>query len=134
MTEPSESLARPNGMRKGHAIAGGFAVACLLATSACGARPADVVQAPVAHAAAAACRGGSAFALSLASDQGGRRSPVRAAAWFARHGGLPGIPRDGWRQVSRTGEAAVVKSGMVTLHVIQGPDGTWQVDSGRICS
>jgi hypothetical protein len=121
-------------MRKGHAIAAAFAVACLLATSACGARPGDAVRAPAAHAAAAACHRGSAFALSLASDRGGRRSPVRAASWFARHGGVRGIPQAGWRQVSRTGKAAVVRSGMVTLHVIQGPDRTWQVDSGHICS
>lgn len=128
------ALARPNGMRNGHAIAGGFVVACLLAISACGATPADLARMPPARAAASACHRGSAFALSLASDRGGQRSPVRAASWFARHGGVPGIPQAGWRQVSRTGKAAVVQSGSVTLHVIKGPDRTWQVDSGHICS
>jgi hypothetical protein len=96
--------------------------------------PAEVAQAPAAHVSTSACRTGSGFALSLASDRGGQRSPVRAASWFARHGGVPGIPHSGWRQVSRIGKAAVVKSGMVTLHVIQGPDRTWQVDSGHFCA
>lgn len=44
-----------------------------------------------------------------------------------------GIPAEGWRQVSRSGTGATVESGAVTLHVIQGPDRTWQVDSGNRC-
>jgi hypothetical protein len=44
-----------------------------------------------------------------------------------------GIPAQGWRQISRSGSGATVESGAVTLHVIQGPDRTWQVDSGNRC-
>ena len=71
--------------------------------------------------------------LSLVSDRGGQPTPAAAAAWFARHGGLTGIPAQGWRQLSRSGSGATVESGAVTLHVIQGPDRTWQVDSGNRC-
>jgi len=84
-------------------------------------------------AAAASCRSGSGFALSLVSDTGGQPTPILAAIWFGRHGGVPGIPTGGWRQVSHNGASAVVKSGDVTLHVVQGPDRTWQVDSGERC-
>jgi len=64
---------------------------------------------------------------------GGQPTPAAAAAWFARHGGLTGIPAEGWRQVSRSGTGATAEPGAVTLHVIQGPDRTWQVDSGNRC-
>ena len=56
-------------------------------------------------------------------------NPAAAAAWFARHGGLTGIPAQGWRQVSRSGSGATVESGAVTLHVTQGPDRTWQLEA-----
>lgn len=73
----------------------------------------------------------SGFALSLISDRGGQSSPINAAVWFAQHGATPGIPDVGWKEV-RTGEAeATVGSAGVQLHVIQGPDQTWQVDSGQ---
>lgn len=84
-------------------------------------------------AAADSCQGGSGFALSLVSDRGGQPTPVKAAYWFASHGGVPAIPATGWRRVSRGGTSALVKSGNVTLHVIEGPDRTWQVDSGERC-
>ena len=72
----------------------------------------------------------SGFALSLASDRGGQPSPIAAAAWFAQHGSVQGIPKIGWQEV-RTGVAeATVQSEGVELHVIEGPDQTWQVDSG----
>ena len=58
--------------------------------------------------AASACGSGSAQSAAV---------PVTAAAaWFARHVGV------------------AVRSGPVTLHVVQGPDRTWQVDSGSWCS
>jgi hypothetical protein len=85
-------------------------------------------------AATPACTSGSAFALSLVSDRGGQPTPIAAAAWFARHGGMTGIPARGWRRASRNGDGAAVRSGPVTLHVVQGPDRTWQVDSGRRCT
>jgi hypothetical protein len=76
---------------------------------------------------------GSGFALSLVSDRGGQPTPVRAAEWFARHGGVSGIPAGGWREIRREGSGAVVASGPVTVHAVQGPDRTWQVDSGERC-
>lgn len=73
----------------------------------------------------------SAFALSLASDRGGPPSPIQAAVWFAEHGSVQGIPKVGWKEV-RIGKAeATVQSGGVQLHVLEGPDQTWQVDSGQ---
>jgi hypothetical protein len=105
---------------------------CLLAAAACGSAAAPAPE--VAPAARSSCTSESGFALSLVSDQGGQRSPVAAAVWFSRHGGMPGIPGGGWREVSRVGRGVTVQSGVVTLHVIQGPDRTWQVDSGRRCS
>jgi hypothetical protein len=75
----------------------------------------------------------SGFALSLASDRGGQPSPVAAAEWFAEHGGDAGLPRSGWHEVGGDESGSTVRSGAVTLHVVRGPDGTWQVDSGSQC-
>jgi hypothetical protein len=80
------------------------------------------------------CAKGTGFAMSLAPDRHGQRTPVAAAVWFAGHGGVAGIPHSGWRVTSQNGAAATVESGSVTLHVVQGPDKTWQVDSGQRCS
>jgi hypothetical protein len=79
---------------------------------------------------AAGCSG---FALSLTSDSGGQPSPVAAAEWFAENGGVGGVPSSGWREDSSDDTGVVVRSGDATVHVIQGPDGTWQVDSGQSC-
>jgi hypothetical protein len=73
----------------------------------------------------------SGFALSLASDTGGQPSPVEAAVWFAQHGSVQGVPTVGWQQVHTGGAEATVQSQGVQLHVIEGPDQTWQVDSGQ---
>jgi len=73
----------------------------------------------------------SGFALSLASDRGGQSSPINAAAWFAQHGSVQGIPKTGWKEVSTGNAEATVQSGGVQLHVLEGPDQTWQVDSGQ---
>ena len=70
----------------------------------------------------------SAVALSLVSDRGGQSSPINAAVWFAQHGSVPGVPKIGWTEVSAGTAEATVQSGGVHLHVIQGPDQTWQVD------
>lgn len=120
------------------AVSGGWILACLLAASACGSGSAHPAAAQAAQATPAtarpACASGSAFALSLVSGTGGQPTPVAAAAWFARHGGVAGIPARPWRQASRQGRDATVRSGPVTLHAVQGPDQTWQVDSGSWCS
>ena len=80
------------------------------------------------------CSASSGFELSLATNQSGQSSPVTAAEWFSTHGGVPGIPRRGWHQASRTDQTAQVFSGHVILHVIKNIDGTWQVDSGMRCN
>lgn len=131
--EPSGAFVRQRYMRWEMGVSGSFLLTGLLALAACGSDAAPAAPAPVVHAASSSCARGSGFALSLASDRGGQPTPVTAAAWFARHGGLTGIPAQGWRQVSRSGSGATVESGAVTLHVIQGPDRTWQVDSGNRC-
>lgn len=76
---------------------------------------------------------GSAFQLSLASDRGGQATPVLASEWFARHGGVAGIPQSGWQLDGSNGQGLFTRSGRVRLHVVQGPDKTWQVDSGTKC-
>lgn len=118
---------------------------CALGVSACGVRgagvnrpqpdvsPAAATSRSATSEAATSCSSGSGFALSLVSDRGGQATPIAAAYWFARHGGVPGIPKTGWHQSSRAGETAEVASGGVRLHVIEGPDHTWQVDSGESC-
>ena len=141
MREPAAAPVRPTSMALHPAAFGGCIVACLLAASACGSgsappAPAQAALAasPAAAAARSACASGSAFALSLVSDRGGQPAPVAAAAWFARHGGVAGVPDRGWREAGRHGRGATVRSGPVTLHIVQGPDRTWQVDSGSWCS
>ena len=135
MREPAAGAVRQTSMALHPAAFGGCIVACLLAASACGSGNAQSAAVPVTAApASSACPSGSAFALSLVSDRGGQPAPVAAAAWFARHGGVAGVPARGWREVSRHGRGATVRSGPVTLHVVQGPDRTWQVDSGSWCS
>jgi hypothetical protein len=115
-------------------------VALVIAVGACGSGSesnADTSAADArspAGATSPACASGSGFALSLVSDLGGQPTPVRAAQWFARHGGVPGIPLAGWRQIRRHRDSALVVSGPVTVHVVQGPDRTWQVDSGERCA
>ena len=114
-------------------VFGGCLFAGLLTSVGCGSDAAPATPVPTVHAAGSSCANGSGFALSLVSDRGGQPTPNSAATWFARHGGLTGIPGKGWRQVSRSGSSVTVESGAVTLHVIQGPDRTWQVDSGNRC-
>lgn len=73
------------------------------------------------------------FAASLASETGGAASPVEAAEAFVRTGSIWSSPMTGWSLVEREGAAATVSSSDSHLHVIQGPDATWQVDSGYRC-
>jgi len=82
----------------------------------------------------ATCPRGTGFDLSLASDTGGRPTPLAAATWFAEHdGNAAPLPTDGW-VVRHQGEgSATVTSGSWTLEVIQGSDATWQVVSGHTC-
>ena len=135
MREPADAAVRQTGMALHPAAFGGCIVACLIAVPACGSGSAQSAAVPVtATPARSACPSGSAFALSLVSDRGGQPAPIAAAAWFARHGGVAGVPARGWRVAGRHGRGATVRSGPVTLHVVQGPDGTWQVDSGSWCS
>ena len=124
---------RQRNMRWRMYVLGGCLFAGLLTGVGCGSDAAPATPVPAVHPVRSSCADGSGFALSLVSDRGGQPTPAAAAAWFARHGGLPGIPADGWWQVSRSGSGATVESGAVTLHVSQGSDRTWQVDSGYRC-
>ena len=121
-----------------HVAFGGGLLLCLLATAGCGSRaapaPAAVPESAAVPTARSSCATGSAFELSLVSGRRGQRTPVAAAAWFARRGGVPGIPDGGWREISRTARGAALRSGPVTLHATQGPDRTWQIDSGQRCA
>ena len=81
-----------------------------------------------------ACANRSGFELSLVTDRGGQANPVAAATRLAKRGHIPGIPRSRWRLTGKSADGATVASGQSVLHVIQGSDGTWQVDSGYSCS
>lgn len=76
---------------------------------------------------------GSSFELSLVSDRNGQATPAAAARWFVAHGGIAHLPESGWVVTEQSGGGATMQSGRSTLHVVQGPDGTWQVDSGHEC-
>jgi hypothetical protein len=112
MREPAAAAVRQRSMVLHPAAFGGCILACLLAVSACGSSSAQSAATPVTAATArSACASGSAFALSLVSDRGGQPTPVAAAAWFARHGGVAGVPDRGWREAGRHGRGATVRSG-----------------------
>jgi hypothetical protein len=77
------------------------------------------------------CPQGRGFSVSLAKDSGGEASPIAAAEWFAVHGGVwSDIPNSGWHVIRGPGPDTDVQSGSMTLQVMQGTDGTWQVVSG----
>jgi hypothetical protein len=72
-----------------------------------------------------------AFSLSLVKDTGGKTSPIAAVQWFVAHEGVwSDIPVTGWTVTGTSESSASVQSGLFTLDVLQGPDSTWQVDSG----
>jgi hypothetical protein len=113
--------------------------AALLATASCGtaAQAGPPTGTPTVSSTSASvtpshatCTG---FSLSLVSDRGGQSSPVAAAGWFAGHGGVAGVPDSGWHTDGQDESGILVRSGDLALHVVQGPDGTWQVDSGTSC-
>jgi len=90
----------------------GGLVVVLMGTTACG-----------------AC--GQGFSISLPKASGGETSPIAAAEWFAVHGGVWSVvPTTGWHVTRSSGGDTDVKSGGMTLQVMQGTDGTWQVVSG----
>ncbi|PPK90880.1 hypothetical protein CLV92_12110 [Kineococcus xinjiangensis] len=72
----------------------------------------------------------SDFAVSLVSDRGGKPSPVEAAEHLVRHRSVVSGLTGAWEEIERSDAAASVRQGRTVLHVVQGPEGTWQVDSG----
>lgn len=80
-----------------------------------------------------ACARRTGFELSLVRDRGGQPTPVAAAIWFARDGGIRGIPRGGWKLTNQNPGGATLTSHQTVLHAVKGSDGTWQVDSGYTC-
>ena len=115
-------------------VFGSCLLAVALAAPACGSGAGLAPPVPAVPAAGSSCASRSGFAVSLVPGREGQPAPAAAAAWFARHGGVPGIPDEGWRQASRNGSGAIAGSGQVILHAVQGPDRTWRVDSGSRCS
>src|SRR5262249_46523930 len=116
-----------------------WAGAAALALASCGSenaatQPSQTTVATRTTPARTACSGGNGFELSLVSDRGGRPTPVAAATWFARHGGVHGIPRGGWRLTNQNQDGATLTSHRAVLHAVRGNDGTWQVDSGSTCT
>ena len=113
----------------------GIGVAAALAATSCGTpTSAPLVAKPtVKPPSMSNCTPSSGFELSLVSDHGGESTPVLSAAWFARHGGVPDIPANGWRQSSETDSVAKLYSGATTLSALKGSDGTWQIDAGTRC-
>ena len=108
-----------------------FALAALLASlglGACSTTPAEMPTRPPS------CCNYSGIELSLVSDRGGQPSPVKAAEWFATHGGVANIPASQWSKASEDSQGATFFSGKTVLHVMRGTDGMWLVDSGRHCS
>ena len=75
------------------------------------------------------------FELTLASAYGGQSTPEAAAEWDASHHAIPGflLPTASWQLVNRNAGSAEVRSGGFQVHAIEGPDRTWQVDSGYRC-
>ena len=73
------------------------------------------------------------FQVSLVSDRNGQPTPLAAARWFGHHGRVPAVPESGWYQLSGSAGEAELASGSSRLHAVQGPDKTWQVDSGSPC-
>ena len=56
-----------------------------------------------------------AFALSLASDRGGQKTPVAAAEWFLGHGGLDApLPDAGWHEDKHDSTGVLLRSGNST--------------------
>ncbi len=116
------------GMASSRVLLCGLAV-ILVGMSACGAHPGARTG---ASGSPTPCSHYRAFSLSLAKDTGGEVSPIAAAQWFATHGGVwSDIPTTGWSVIGSSQSSTSVQSGSFTLDVWQGPDGTWQVASGK---
>lgn len=106
------------------------ALVAVLLIAACGSdsNPTGPVGSPEATL---RCTG---FALSLTSGRGGQRTPVAAAWWCTLHGGIDvRLPRSGWQRHGHDTAGVIVQSGTDAVHVVQGVDKTWQVDSGKLC-
>ena len=73
------------------------------------------------------------FAVSLVSETGGAASPQAAAEAFVRTGSVWSGPTTGWTVTEQDGTTATVSADGSHLHVLQGPDASWQVDSGYRC-
>jgi hypothetical protein len=58
---------------------------------------------------------------------------VQAAERFARQGGVPRFrpPVHGWTSHGGEAQGVTLLNGTWSVHTVQGPDRTWQVDSAR---
>lgn len=104
----------------------------VLAVAGCGGSGGGQIN-PHAPGAQTRCKRGAGFELSLASHTGGQVTPVGAAVWFAAHGGVEDLPKQGWHVIDRNKDGVTLRAGSSSLHVVQGSDRTWQVDGGTRC-
>lgn len=76
------------------------------------------------------------FDVELRSARGGQPSPGAAAAWYAENTRSEHLPSTGWHAYSDEagrGSSQVWVSGQDVVRVVEGPDNTWQVESGASC-
>lgn len=89
-----------------------------------------VAAVPGVTSCAGDCQG---VAIDHASDTGGFPTAEAAVKDFAGQQGVGGLPRSGWHRDGSDDAGVIFRSGTALLHVVQGSDGTWQVDDGRSC-
>lgn len=157
---PLEGPAQKGPVRVGPVVVGLLATGLVLLSAGCGrppstpagaadsparaaARPAGAAgntaagQDVAVGAAAAGCRGAARhFSLSLVTDRGGAGTATEAAKLFIKRNSVPGFggPPGAWAVTGRDRTGVTLRSGPVQLHAVQGPDRTWQIDSGQRCT
>lgn len=110
----------------------GLLVVCALTGCSKGATE-NVIPRSVLHCSVST----NTFELSAVSSTRGSASPIAAAVAASQKevAGNPNwhVPSSGWVVVQRGSGTASVRSGLVQLHVVQGADESWRVDSGYRC-
>lgn len=71
--------------------------------------------------------------IDYGSDIDGLPTAAAAVEDFVGPQGLDGLPPTGWHGDGRDQNGVIFRSGRAMVHVIQGSDGTWQVEEGRTC-
>lgn len=81
------------------------------------------------------CPHGSAFALSLASDQHGWATPIEAAQQFSRQSSPSGYgtPDTVWTAGAPDSSGVTLTATDLMLHAVRLRNGRWAIDSGQRC-